>query len=77
MTALTLQNVSFSYGPALVLNQISYQFETGKMYCIVGKSGAGKTTLLSILSGLARPSSGQILYHEENIKKNRPLPSAQ
>ena len=37
------------------------------MYCIIGKSGAGKTTLLSLLSGLAAPSSGDIIYNGENI----------
>ena len=39
------------------------------MYCIVGKSGAGKTTLLSLLSGLASPNSGKIIYNGEDISK--------
>ena len=39
------------------------------MYCIIGKSGAGKTTLLSLLSGLASPSAGKILYDERDISK--------
>ncbi len=51
-----------------VLKDLSLEFEEGKMYCIVGKSGAGKTTLLSILSGLASPSSGKILFHDKDIK---------
>ena len=37
------------------------------MYCIVGKSGAGKTTLLSLLSGLASPTGGEILYEGKSI----------
>ena len=41
----------------------------GKMYCIVGKSGTGKTTLLSLLSGLASPSSGEIIYDNKNVAK--------
>ena len=55
MALLSLQNISFSYGKTPVLKDISYDFEKGKMYCIIGKSGAGKTTLLSLLSGLATP----------------------
>lgn len=68
MSVLELKNINFSYGRTRVLNNISYEFEKGKMYCIVGKSGAGKTTLLSLLSGLASPDSGSILYNGEDIK---------
>ena len=69
MAILSLQNINFSYGATKVLNDISYDFEKGKMYCIVGKSGAGKTTLLSLLSGLAAPKSGKILYNGEDVSK--------
>ena len=67
MSVLALRNISFSYGKTPVLKDISYEFEKGKMYCIVGKSGAGKTTLLSLLSGLAAPTGGEILYEGKNI----------
>ena len=69
MSVLSLQNISFSYGRTPVLKDISYEFEKGKMYCIIGKSGAGKTTLLSLLSGLAAPNSGEIIYDGKSIAK--------
>ncbi len=69
MAILTLENICFSYDKTPVLKDISYEFEPGKMYCICGKSGAGKTTLLSLLSGLAKPTSGNILYDGKNIAK--------
>ena len=69
MSVLSLQNISFSYGKTPVLKNISYEFEKGKMYCIIGKSGAGKTTLLSLLSGLAAPNSGEIIYDGKSIAK--------
>ena len=69
MSILSLQNISFSYGKTPVLQNISYEFEKGKMYCIVGKSGAGKTTLLSLLSGLASPTNGDIVYDGKNVAK--------
>ncbi len=69
MSILTLENINFSYGKTPVLENLSYRFDEGKIYCIVGKSGAGKTTLLSLLSGLAEPSSGTIRYDGEDIKK--------
>lgn len=69
MSVLSLQNICFSYDKTPVLQNISYEFEKGKMYCIVGKSGAGKTTLLSLLSGLASPGSGEIFYNEKSVAK--------
>ncbi len=69
MSILTLNNICFSYGKTEVLKNLSFEFESGKTYCITGKSGAGKTTLLSVLSGLAKPTSGDILYSGNNIKK--------
>lgn len=69
MAILSLQNISFSYDKTPVLKDISYDFEKGKLYCIVGKSGAGKTTLLSLLSGLTTPSSGTILYDDKDVAK--------
>ena len=69
MSVLSLQNISFSYGKTPVLKDISYEFEKGKMYCIIGKSGAGKTTLLSLLSGLAAPNTGEIIYDGKNVAK--------
>ena len=69
MSVLSLQNISYSYGKTPVLKDISYEFEKGKMYCIIGKSGAGKTTLLSLLSGLAKPTAGDIIYDGKNVAK--------
>ncbi|MBR5437470.1 MAG: ABC transporter ATP-binding protein [Clostridia bacterium] len=67
MSVLSLENVSFSYDKTPVLKDISFTFEKGKIYCIIGKSGAGKTTLLSLLSGLASPTEGKILYEGKDI----------
>ena len=69
MSILSLKDICFSYGRVKVLENISFEFEKGKIYCIVGKSGAGKTTLLSLLSGLTNASSGTILYDGKDISK--------
>lgn len=70
MSLLELKNISYSYDKKkYVLKDVSYTFEKGKIYGIVGKSGAGKTTLLSLLSSLASPTSGQILLENEDISK--------
>ena len=69
MAILSLQNICFSYGTSPVLKDVSYDFEKGRMYCIIGKSGVGKTTLLSLLSGLASPDGGHIFYDGQDIAK--------
>ena len=52
---LELKNISYFYKSQkdkMVLDQISYQFEKGKMYAILGASGSGKTTLVQMIPRL-------------------------
>ena len=58
--AITLQNVSFSYGEKEVLRQLSLTLPETGVVCISAPSGYGKTTLFRLLMGLERPRSGQI-----------------
>ena len=51
------------YQTVQAVNGISYDFESRKLYAIVGKSGSGKTTLLSLMAGLDLPTSGEILIN--------------
>ncbi len=71
MSVLTLKNVSYKYDGARksVLNEISAEFEAGKVYTIVGKSGSGKSTMLSLIAGLDISGNGEILYVGEDLKK--------
>lgn len=71
MDILEMKNVSYSYNNAKekVLSSITQKFEQGKFYAIIGKSGTGKSTLLSLLAGLDSPTSGEIVFDGEDIKK--------
>jgi len=76
MAVLSIRKVSFAYkrNGKNVLNDISADFEAGKVYAIVGESGSGKTTLLSLLAGLTHRSSGVIAFGGkdlDHIDKNR------
>lgn len=68
MPTLELKNVSYAYekGKA-VLQNVSAELETGKLYAILGPSGSGKTTLLSLLGGLDVPTQGSVLFDGEDI----------
>lgn len=54
----------------ILFENVSLQFETGKMIAIVGKSGSGKTTLLSLISGLDVPKQGQVVYKDKVLTKS-------
>ena len=66
---LKMDKVVFKYEKTSksVLNNISADFEQGKLYVIMGKSGAGKSTLLALLSGLDVCNSGVILCQGKNL----------
>jgi len=57
---LELRGVGKFYGEKPVLKKINLTVEAGRSLMIVGANGAGKSTLLSIMSGLARPSMGEV-----------------
>lgn len=63
--SISLNNVSYSYRSKFqtinAVNGVSYVFEPGKCYAIIGKSGSGKTTLLSLIAGLNMPTEGEII----------------
>lgn len=50
-----------------VLNDVSYDFQKGGFYCVIGHSGAGKSTLLQILGGLDTPTEGEVFCENQNI----------
>ncbi len=65
---LECRDVCFSYhnlkGETKALDHISFQVNQGEFIAIVGPSGCGKSTLLSIISGLLKPESGEVLLNK-------------
>ena len=64
---LISENISFSIDGQKLFSNINFKIETGKDLLITGPSGIGKTTLLSILSGLQKPTQGNVLYNNINL----------
>ncbi len=70
MGMLQVKNVSYYYSKdRMVVDGVSEDFESGKMYVILGPSGCGKTTLLSLLGGLDVPKDGRILFEGKEVTK--------
>jgi len=60
-------NLSKTYGELAVVKDVSLSVKDGEFVSLVGKSGCGKTTLLSLLSGLERPTKGQVMLNGKEI----------
>ncbi|MFK0198149.1 ABC transporter ATP-binding protein [Streptomyces lavendulae] len=58
--AVSLDQVSKSYGEVTALEQVSWGFRTGSFTAIMGPSGSGKSTFLHCASGLDRPTNGSV-----------------
>ena len=71
MAELSLQRVSYRYPRATrdALQGVECRFRAGEVTAVVGPSGSGKTTLLSIMAGLDRPTSGEVLVDERELSK--------
>ncbi len=67
MEILNIKHLSKSFGSNLVLKDIDFTVEKGDVISIIGASGSGKSTLLRCINLLETPSSGEILYHGENV----------
>lgn len=64
---LQLDNVKMNYGPIAALKGIDLNVPKGQIVALLGANGAGKTTTLKVISGLLKPSSGQILFEGKDI----------
>lgn len=52
-----------------ILSDVNLEINTGEVVALLGKSGSGKTTMLSMLSGLEKPTTGEIIIDGEDITK--------
>jgi len=66
-TILTGKGLTKKYGDLAVVKDVSLAINKSEFVCLVGKSGCGKTTLLSLLSGLERPTTGQVMLDGKEI----------
>ena len=64
---LQINHLSKSFGSHEVLRDIDFTVEKGDVTSIIGASGSGKSTLLRCINLLETPTSGEILYHGENV----------
>ena len=64
MSVLETKGLSKNFGGLAALSNIDLTIQEGEIRGIIGPNGAGKTTLFNVISGVYRPTSGQILYEK-------------
>ena len=64
---LKLDNVSVNYGAIEALTGISMHVEQGEVVTLIGANGAGKTTVFNLLTGVYKPTSGEIYFQGKRI----------
>src|SRR5512145_847706 len=67
MALLEIQNLHTSYGAIKALRGISFTVEQGQVVSLIGANGAGKSTTLNTISGLQKPTQGQIIFDGTEI----------
>ena len=66
---IELKNVSFSYPNKMVLEDINLTIDKNKVTAFVGETGSGKSTIIKLISGLIKPSKGEIIIDETNLNE--------
>lgn len=68
---LSLKNIVYTRkkNKVTVLDDVTIDFSSGKVYGILGKGGVGKTTLLALIAGMDTVDSGAIFFKNQNLKK--------
>ncbi len=66
---IQLNHIHMKFKKKTVLSEIDFSFPETGFFVIYGKSGIGKTTLLNIITGLQKPTDGQVLYDDTDIYK--------
>jgi branched-chain amino acid transport system ATP-binding protein len=67
------RNLSLRFGGATIVDDVSFGVPEGMFVSIIGPNGAGKTSLFNLISGLYRPSAGQIFLRGQEISTQPPF----
>ncbi len=69
MAMLEVRNLEVHYGVICAIKGISFEVNEGEVIALIGANGAGKTTTLQTVSGMLKPTAGEVLFQGEDITK--------
>ena len=67
--AVRVRDLGFTVGGAVILTDIDLTVDHGELLAVIGPNGAGKSTLVNMISGVTRPTSGQILLEGTDVTR--------
>jgi len=69
---LTATNLTMQFGGIKAVNQVNFSLTQGSITALIGPNGAGKTTVFNILTGVYKPTTGQVVYNSHGITGLKP-----
>ena len=73
MALLEIKNLGIAFGGLKAVDCLNLSIEKGSLYGLIGPNGAGKTTVFNMLTGVYKPTEGQILLDGEDITGKKPI----
>jgi branched-chain amino acid transport system ATP-binding protein len=67
------ESISMHFGGIVALDDVSLQVERGELFSIIGPNGSGKSTFFNVVTGIYRPTSGQVYFGDEQITGRTPF----
>ena len=64
---LQLKNIYKNFGNVKVLKDVNIKINKGEVVALIGDNGAGKSTLIKVITGVHRPTSGQVFFKSEEV----------
>ncbi len=69
---LEIHNLTKNFGGLMAVNQFSMGVAEGQIIGLIGPNGAGKTTVFNLITGVIRPTAGNVMFNGKDVTGNRP-----
>jgi len=64
---LELKNITMKFGGVTALNEVNLVVKKGEILALIGPNGAGKTTVFNVITGVYKPTSGDVVFQGQSI----------
>ena len=69
---LKVENLTKRFGGVTAVDEVSFDLRQGEFLGLIGPNGSGKTTLINLITGFVKPTSGKIIYRDQEITRKAP-----
>lgn len=72
MSRLSLENIRVEFGGLAALSDVSFAIDAGEVVGLIGPNGAGKTTVFNVITGVYKPTRGDVTFSDQSLLGKRP-----